>query len=80
MNNFSNEQLLRLDKPITKMQLSIFNGGERKYKLRWMNKFEFIAAHNNWSDETQGRSRTSYLEKSTLIYYSLIPEQTKANQ
>ena len=80
MNNFSNEQLLRLDKPITKMQLSIFNRGERKYKLCWMNIFEFIAAHNNWSDETQGHSRTSYLEKSTLIYYSLIPEQTKANQ
>ena len=80
MNNFSDEQLLRLDKPITKMQLSIFHRAEQKYKLCWMNKFEFIAAHKNGSEETQGRFRTSYLEKSTLIYYNLIPEQTKANQ
>ena len=80
MNNFSDEQLLRLDKPITKIQLSIFHRAEQKYKLCWMNKFEFIAAHNNGSEETQGRFRTSYLEKSTLIYYNLIPEQTKANQ
>ena len=80
MNNFSDEQLFQLGKLKTKMQLSIFNGAERKYKLCWMNKFELIAAHNNWSEETQGRSRTSNLEKSTLIYYNLIPEQTKANQ
>ena len=80
MNNFSDEQLLRLDKPITKMQLSIFHRAEQKYKLCWMNKFEFIAAHNNGSEETQGCFRTSYLENSTLIYYNLIPEQTKANQ
>ena len=80
MNNFSDEQLLRLDKLITKMQLSIFHRAERKYKSCWMNKCEFIAARNNGSEETQGRFRTSYLEKSTLIYYNLIPEQTKANQ
>ena len=68
------------DKPTTNIQPSIFTGAEGEDILSWLNKFELIAANSNWNDEKQGRSVPMYLDKSELIYYNSLPEQTKANQ
>ena len=69
-----------VDKPITSMHPSIFTGAEGEDTFSSLNKFELIAAINNWNEEKEGLSIALYLDKPTLIYYKSLPEQTKANQ
>ena len=62
------------------MHPSIFTGVEGEDTFSSLNKFEFIAAINNWNEEKEGLSIALYLDKPTLIYYNSLPEQTKVNQ
>ena len=62
------------------MQPSIFTGVEGEDILSWLNKFEFIVANNDWTEEKQGCSIPLYLDKAALFYYNSMPEQRKTNK
>ena len=62
------------------MHPSIFTGMEGEDIFSPLNKFELLAAINNWNEEKEGLSIAMYLDKPTIIYYNSLPEETNTNQ
>lgn len=84
-NRIAAEQFRQLfqalvDKQITSMHPSIFTGMEGEDIFSPLNKFELLAAINNWNEEKEGLSIAMYLDKPTIIYYNSLPEETNTNQ
>ena len=57
------KQFVQLIKPIANVQASIFAVAKGEDILSWLNKFDLIAAINNWTEEKQGHSTPLYLDK-----------------